>query len=71
MKRSLRSWLWRVPLDQEVDEEIAFHLEMRTRELVERGMDPISRRDRWPTSGWAICATPQANVRGPWQKERS
>jgi putative ABC transport system permease protein len=39
MKRSLRSWLWRVPLDQEVDEEIAFHIEMRTRELVEKGMD--------------------------------
>ena len=45
MKRSLRSWLWRVPLDQEVDEEIAFHLEMRTRELVERGMDPKTARD--------------------------
>jgi putative ABC transport system permease protein len=40
MKRSLRSWLWRVPVDQEVDEEITFHLEMRTRELVARGMDP-------------------------------
>ena len=39
MKRSLRSWLWRVPIDQEVDEEFAFHLEMRTRELVDRGMD--------------------------------
>ncbi len=25
MKRSLRSWLWRVPLDQEFDEEIALH----------------------------------------------
>jgi hypothetical protein len=23
MKRSLRSWLWRVPLDQEIDEELA------------------------------------------------
>jgi putative ABC transport system permease protein len=44
MKRSLRSWLWRVPLDQEVDEEIAFHLDMRTRELVERGMDPGTAR---------------------------
>ena len=33
MKRSLRSWLWRVPVDQEVDEELALHLEMRTREL--------------------------------------
>jgi putative ABC transport system permease protein len=44
MKRSLRSWLWRVPLDEEVDEEIAFHLEMRTRELVERGVDPALAR---------------------------
>jgi putative ABC transport system permease protein len=39
MKRSLRSWLWRVPLDQEVDEELAFHIEMRTRELVDKGLD--------------------------------
>ena len=44
MKRSLRSWLWRVPIDQEVDEEIAFHIEMRTRELVERGMDQKAAR---------------------------
>ena len=44
MKRSLRSWLWRVPVDQEVDEEIAFHVDMRTRELVERGMDAKSAR---------------------------
>lgn len=39
MKRSLRSWLWRVPLDQEVDDELAFHIDMRTRELVEKGVD--------------------------------
>src|SRR6187549_2221660 len=45
MKRSLRSWLWRVPLDQEVDEEIAFHVEMRTRELVDGGMDPKTARE--------------------------
>ena len=32
------------PLDQEVDEEIAFHVEMRTRELVERGLDPATAR---------------------------
>src|ERR1051325_11222124 len=32
MKRSLRSWLWRVPVEQEVEEELAFHLEMRRRE---------------------------------------
>ena len=45
MKRSLRSWLWRVPLDQEVDEEISFHIEMRTRELGERGVDPKTARE--------------------------
>ena len=44
MKRSLRSWLWRVPLDQEFDEEIALHIEMRTRELVAGGMDPAEAR---------------------------
>jgi predicted permease len=45
MRRSLRSWLWRVPLEQEVDEELAFHLEMRTREYVQRGFDPETARD--------------------------
>jgi putative ABC transport system permease protein len=45
MRRSLRSWLWRVPIDREVDEELAFHIEMRTRELVERGMDPAAARE--------------------------
>src|SRR5262245_55141779 len=45
MKRSLRSWLWRVPLDQEVDEEIAFHIEMRTRELIDHGVDPKAARE--------------------------
>ena len=45
MKCSLRSWLWRVPLDQEVDEEIAFHIEMRTRELIEKGVDPRIARE--------------------------
>jgi len=44
MKRSLRSWLWRVPLDQEFDEEIALHLEMRTRELIDNGMEPAAAR---------------------------
>jgi hypothetical protein len=45
MKRSLRSWLWRVPIDQEIDEEIGRHIEMRTRELIERGMDPAAARE--------------------------
>jgi putative ABC transport system permease protein len=34
-----------VPLGQEVDEELAHHIEMRTRELVERGMDPRTARE--------------------------
>ena len=33
------------PLDQEVDEEITFHIEMRTRELVERGVEPKTARE--------------------------
>jgi putative ABC transport system permease protein len=45
MKRSLRSWLWRVPIDQEVDEELAFHVEMRTRELVAKGLDRKTARE--------------------------
>jgi putative ABC transport system permease protein len=45
MKRSLRSWLWRVPINEEVDEELAFHIEMRTRELVERGMEVRAARE--------------------------
>ena len=45
MKRSLRSWLWRVPIDQEIDEEIGLHIEMRTRELTEPGMDPAAARE--------------------------
>ena len=45
MRRLLRSWLWRVPLDQEVDEELAFHVEMRTRDLIEGGMDPQQARE--------------------------
>jgi hypothetical protein len=40
MKRSLRSWLWSVPLDQEVDEELAFHREMRAREQRHGTTDP-------------------------------
>lgn len=44
MRRSLGSWLWRVPVEREVAEELAFHVEMRTRELVARGMDPAAAR---------------------------
>jgi putative ABC transport system permease protein len=44
VKRSLRSWLWRVPIHDEIDEELDLHVEIRTRELVERGMDPDAAR---------------------------
>jgi putative ABC transport system permease protein len=46
MKRQLRSWLWRAPVDQEVSDEIALHLELRTRELIDAGLDPASARAR-------------------------
>jgi putative ABC transport system permease protein len=45
MNRSLRSWLWRVDVAEEVDEEITFHIEMRTRELVDKGLDPRIARE--------------------------
>jgi putative ABC transport system permease protein len=45
MRRSLRSPLWRVPLAREVDEELALHLELLTREFVARGMDPAAARE--------------------------
>jgi putative ABC transport system permease protein len=45
MKKSLRAWLWRVPLDQEITDEIALHVELRTRELIRGGMDPQSARE--------------------------
>ena len=44
MKRSLRSWLWRVPVDREVDDELALHVELRTREGIARGLDPATAR---------------------------
>ena len=38
MRRTLRSWLWRVPIEQEVEEELALHAEMRRQEG--RPLDP-------------------------------
>jgi predicted permease len=37
IRRRLQSVLWRVPVEQEVREELAHHRELRTRELVDRG----------------------------------
>jgi predicted permease len=39
-----RPWPFRPSLDQEVDEELAFHLEMRARELAGAGLDPAAAR---------------------------
>ena len=45
MRRSLRSWLWRIPLDREFDEEIELHIDMRTHELMDQGVDPATARE--------------------------
>ena len=42
MKLRRPSFLRRPPAEQEVDEELEFHLEMRTREYLERGLDPAA-----------------------------
>lgn len=39
------SSLWKPTVEREVREELEFHLEMRIRENVERGMDPAAARD--------------------------
>jgi len=37
-KRQLRSLIWRTRIDEQVNEELDFHVEMLTRELVQSGM---------------------------------
>ena len=39
VRKRLRSALWRVPVEDEVRDELAHHIDLRTEELVERGMD--------------------------------
>ena len=43
-RRELRWRFWSVPVEREVDAELAFHLEMRIRELVGQGMTPEDAR---------------------------
>ena len=43
-RRELRWRFWSVPVEREVDSELAFHLDMRIRELVEQGMTPDDAR---------------------------
>lgn len=44
LRKRLRSLIWRVPVEQEVREELAHHLELRTQELIAGGLDPIEAR---------------------------
>ena len=44
IKQRLRSILWRVPVEDEVRDELAHHIELRTEELVDRGMEPEAAR---------------------------
>lgn len=44
MKRTNKSPLWRRAVGTEVDEELATHLELRTKEYVEQGMSPKDAR---------------------------
>ena len=43
-RRELRWRFWSVPVEREVDAELAFHLEMRVRELLQQGMTPNDAR---------------------------
>src|ERR1041385_2518183 len=40
----LASLLWKASVDDEVDAEFDFHVEMRTREYIARGMEPAAAR---------------------------
>ncbi|HEX5437976.1 MAG TPA: ABC transporter permease [Gemmatimonadaceae bacterium] len=43
--RELRARLWRPGVREEVEHELAFHLEMRTRQFLDQGMTPAAARD--------------------------
>jgi putative ABC transport system permease protein len=45
-KQPPRSWFWTPSVEQEVDEELAFHLEMHVRDLVASGMSPDAAREK-------------------------
>src|SRR4051812_2579043 len=42
--RQLRSLLWKPPVAEEVESELAYHLEMRVQENLARGMSPEAAR---------------------------
>ncbi|MCA1650011.1 MAG: permease prefix domain 1-containing protein, partial [Acidobacteria bacterium] len=42
--RSWRSRVWRGSVEDEVDAELSFHVEMRVREYLAAGLDPAAAR---------------------------
>ena len=42
--RPLRAMIWKTSVDDEVDDELAFHIEMRTRALIAQGVPPEAAR---------------------------
>ncbi len=46
MRRSLQSPLWKMPVDEEVAEELELHLELRTRQYVEEGLSEEEARKK-------------------------
>ena len=42
--RQLRSLIWRTPVADEVNADLDLHVEMRTHELMGRGLDPVEAR---------------------------
>jgi putative ABC transport system permease protein len=43
-RQSLRSWLWRVPVEDEVRDELSLHLDLLTRDLTDGGLSPEDAR---------------------------
>lgn len=43
-RRSLRSLLWRVPVEEEVRDELSHHLDLLTRDLMDSGLPPAAAR---------------------------
>jgi putative ABC transport system permease protein len=37
-------WPWKEPIEREIDDELAFHIEMRANDLISRGMTPADAR---------------------------
>jgi predicted permease len=52
IRQRLRSLLWRVPVEQEVHDELAHHAELRARDMVDQGVDPAAARKEAEARAW-------------------